>query len=888
MSLRLERPGKPIEDSTIRWADDVAMEIHDDDDDLSISSEEETGTAYDGEQRSRSKSVVEIWDNDYIWQRLQALPDADQIIDPINQNAPDKLLKHDPRSALLIATWLEKEQILQELFANGVTVEAAADESGRGALHLAACVGNTECMKLLLQHGADVNGKDCPNRATPLHCAASKGNLACLRMLLRHGADVNAGLSNKSALHYAVQSLAVDCVKELLESNAIPNTPQVYSETPLHVAASLGSSEIVALLLSHGAAVNVQSGTDKLTPLHLAAEDGDAQCARLLIDAGAQLSSENHKKQTPLHLAALGQCSETLELLLNRGANPNARDVDGRTPLHSAIVKVSRSCECVRLLLNAGADVNRQDSFGYTPLHLAALNEFSNCVMLLLNHGGDVTMRTNGGVSVLSFITRKTPDVIPKYIAKFDGSVQVSDHELGDVDCELKLDFRILVPTMGHKETELLLNFIEVGHREVLKHPLCETFLFLKWRRIRKFFLFSLFYHSLFVVLYTYYVIGVFLKYCPSQRSLLALSPCHVANDVEIFGYFLLCFNFMLLGKEMFQICHSWRIYIKQWENWLQWLIIITVFCCVQPRHHMNVRTSVDNWQHHVAAIGIFFAWLELMMIVGRFPIFGLYIQMFTTVSVNFVKFVAAYFCLLLAFALSFGVLFANYKSFKDLKWVIIKVLVMMSGELEYEDIFYDPDAPIEYEWTAQIMFLAFVILVTVILANLMVGLAVSDIQGLQQSAGLDRLVRQAELVAHLESMLFSRLLRCIPHKLMKFFHKQALLLKSQYHGALYIKPNNPREERIPKDLIRSIYHMVAERKEKPRRKRRSNKGYYDFVSPPLSRMNSYSSTFAGLDKQMALRTELEEIQREFAEYSRVFRQKVEFITTQMLRGAKN
>ena len=71
MSLRLERPGKPIEDSTIRWADDVAMEIHDDDDDLSISSEEETGTAYDGEQRSRSKSVVEIWDNDYIWQRLQ-------------------------------------------------------------------------------------------------------------------------------------------------------------------------------------------------------------------------------------------------------------------------------------------------------------------------------------------------------------------------------------------------------------------------------------------------------------------------------------------------------------------------------------------------------------------------------------------------------------------------------------------------------------------------------------------------------------------------------------------------------------------------------------------------------------------------------------------------
>lgn len=663
----------------------------------------------------------------------------------------------------------------------------------------------------------------------------------------------------------------------------------MYSETPLHVAAALGAAPIIRLLLNHGAAVNVQCGPEKLTPLHLAAEDGDAESARLLIEAGAHLSSENHKKQTPLHLAALSQCSETLELLLKKGANPNARDCDGRTPLHSAIVKVSRSFECARLLVNLGACVNQQDSFGYTPLHLAALNEFSACLMLLLNNGGDVTIRTNGGISVLNFITRKTPDVIPKYIAKFDNSIKINDHEIGDVDCELKLDFRILVPTMGHHETELLLNFIEVGHREVLKHPLCETFLFLKWRRIRKYFLFSLFYHSLFVVFFTFYVIGVFLKNCPAKRT--GLTFCAVATYIKIFGYLLLCFNFMLLGKELFQIFHSWFTYIKQWENWLQWLIIISVFLCVQPNDSMsNIRVNVANWQHHVAAIGIFLAWLELMMIVGRFPIFGLYIQMFTTVSVNFVKFVVAYFCLLMAFALSFGVLFTNYKSFNDLKWVIIKVLVMMSGELEYEDIFYDETAPIMYNWTAQFMFLAYVMLVTVILANLMVGLAVSDIQGLQQSAGLDRLVRQAELVAHLESMLFSRLLKCLPPKLMHFFHKHALLLKSRYHWALYIKPNDPREERIPKDLIKSIYHLVVERKEKPKLKKRrsNNKMHYELTSPPLSRLNSTSSTFGGIDKQAALKTELEETYNEFEESSRVFKEKIKYLTKLILKNDKN
>lgn len=39
---------------------------------------------------------------------------------------------------------------------------------------------------------------------------------------------------------------------------------------------------------------------------------------------------------------------------------------------------------------------------------------------------------------------------------------------------------------------------------------------------------------------------------------------------------------------------------------------------------------TVPVWQHHVAAIVIFLVWLELMMLVGRFPIFGLYVQMFT------------------------------------------------------------------------------------------------------------------------------------------------------------------------------------------------------------------------------------------------------------------
>uniref|UniRef100_A0A2M4DP03 Putative transient receptor potential channel pyrexia n=1 Tax=Anopheles darlingi TaxID=43151 RepID=A0A2M4DP03_ANODA len=240
---------------------------------------------------------------------------------------------------------------------------------------------------------------------------------------------------------------------------------------------------------------------------------------------------------------------------------------------------------------------------------------------------------------------------------------------------------------------------------------------------------------------------------------------------------------------------HGFVSYIRYWENWLQWSIVIGIFLCTH--NALGDINSVVVWQHHVAAVVIFLAWLELMMLVGRFPIFGLYVQMFTTVAVNFSKFLMAYCCLLVAFGLSFCVLFPNHIAFKGIPRSLLKTIVMMAGELEFEDIFYGENLKIEYPATAHGMFLAFVLLVTVILTNLLVGLAVSDIQGLQQSAGLDRLSRQAELISRLESLMFSKLLRKAPIRIWAIFQKIALLKTSRCRLHFRVKPNDPREKRV-------------------------------------------------------------------------------------------
>lgn len=76
----------------------------------------------------------------------------------------------------------------------------------------------------------------------------------------------------------------------------------MFTETPLHVAASLGLASCTKLLLGAGADVRSAVGHHKATALHLAAEDGHAECARLLLDHGAQIDWPNFRGQTPLHL----------------------------------------------------------------------------------------------------------------------------------------------------------------------------------------------------------------------------------------------------------------------------------------------------------------------------------------------------------------------------------------------------------------------------------------------------------------------------------------------------------------------------------------------------------------------------------------------------------
>jgi ankyrin repeat protein len=100
---------------------------------------------------------------------------------------------------------------------------------------------------------------------------------------------------------------------------------------PLGYAAFFGHTQMVRLLVSRGADLNVRARNPLATmPLHAALAHGHKEIARFLIENGADVNDEGGG-WTPMHYCAYNGDVETARLLLSRGAQPRANG-EGRTP----------------------------------------------------------------------------------------------------------------------------------------------------------------------------------------------------------------------------------------------------------------------------------------------------------------------------------------------------------------------------------------------------------------------------------------------------------------------------------------------------------------------------------------------------------------------------
>ncbi|ABC77043.1 ankyrin repeat domain-containing protein [Syntrophus aciditrophicus] len=101
----------------------------------------------------------------------------------------------------------------------------------------------------------------------------------------------------EAPLMKAVKSQNLSKIEKLLEEGADANAGRDLK--PLHYAAEHGPTEIVILLLTHGANPNSRTKY-KVTPLHYAAQGGNIVIAKLLIKFGARVEATDDQGKTPL------------------------------------------------------------------------------------------------------------------------------------------------------------------------------------------------------------------------------------------------------------------------------------------------------------------------------------------------------------------------------------------------------------------------------------------------------------------------------------------------------------------------------------------------------------------------------------------------------------
>jgi ankyrin repeat protein len=375
------------------------------------------------------------------------------------QNATDK----DGKTFLDYAVYYNQQSFIEGLIhQEGLSLEepGLVNQEGLNKLHIAALAGNVDMIDFLVKQGLDIAQKD-KQAKTVLHHACASGQLGAVQAVIKHLKnlqmssilDEQDSLGN-TGLHIACEKGDYGIVKYLLAQDAKANIPNLLERTPLHMAAIVGSKDMVDILLRYNARTQLKD-KKKHTALYYALNNNNAtDVADLLQKKGAYLSDdEDEANQDDEKAAYLIQPKkdykrfhEDIMLELQGGISAilvnqetinkiQRRDEAGeklaltnkRLGGMLVIVAGQGNANLVDLLITRGADVNAQDKDGNTPLLMAALMDHVAIAEKLIGLGADVNAQDNDRNTPLHWATEQNSFAMAELFIKKGAEVNVQD-----------------------------------------------------------------------------------------------------------------------------------------------------------------------------------------------------------------------------------------------------------------------------------------------------------------------------------------------------------------------------------------------------------------------------------------------------------------------------
>ncbi|KAJ9584659.1 hypothetical protein L9F63_020999 [Diploptera punctata] len=713
------------------------------------------------------------------------------------------------------AAYTGNVEVMRVLLEDSRTNPNALDDKGKTPLHLAAKNGNYEVLKLLLETTeSNVNITD-ETGATALHFAGSSslfGEVSARRFLqcinfLMNRSDIKLNIPDKdglTALGKTVTFSRKDITEGMLKHNkgqyhnvdyfmagyygsTIRNVitdsyPELSSNLPKLLQENTNSPIVANRILAY-----LQNGDFNSFQSHLQNKNFDLNhwydepyhCTIIeiacqikdrekfiisLLNAGANPNTVNPiTSQSLLHLTAKRGNSEALKILLQmEDIDVNIKDLYNRTPLHSLSSIVCQNKKdlpnlqnSVNLLLgdsstdvdNRKSDLNAVTCNGETPLHLAARIGEKETILTLLRHGADIMHTTIGMKLPITYID---PSVMECYL---DECIENNEHSPMQDDYMLTFDYSFLKPKRENstnnskkntnkkleEEMPTLKYFSKQDRfRHLLKHPVISSFLQLKWNKVRLIYFQHFLIYSLFLAVLTWHS---FLTDVENENKL--------GYDISLCILSILLLLMFL--SHLYQFIQHPKLYVTHSPNWLFWVtVLLSLNVCVD---------SLVRLIPHCTALALLLAWTYFVSLIGGFPALSIQLEMLNTVSWTFFTFIICYLPLFFAYGICFYTMFRNSGSEEDEFFSVsfgmsmLKTFIMFAGEFEASDIPFEAANVVSH-----IIFTVFLFLMSIVLLNLLNGLAVSDAQAIRKDAEILSLSARIKHIYYIEKMVPSEI----------------------------------------------------------------------------------------------------------------------------------
>lgn len=403
---------------------------------------------------------------------------------------------------------------------------------------------------------------------------------------------------------------------------------------------------------------------------------------------------------------------------------------------------------CFDLVLkDSRCDPNAEDDLGCSALHYTVRYKNDASTIALLKKGAYINEESNFGKTPIDEISRST---LEKFL---DECISANTSRDKNRQPDIQIDYNFLIAPIRNRENDSAdkdgfckeissLKRISDNEelRSIVNHPVLSSFLFLKWSKLSFLFYTNLAFFSIFMIAFI-----AFIVLCQSMSE----GERHDSFVYKAFEKLSYVSIWMLMIRELFQCILSYKHYFCNIINWFEIGLIVLAWVVITPQ---SISLFEPENQKILRAVLILAAAFEFLQIVGTLPFLSVSTHMviLKRVSITFFKSIALYSILLLAFGLSFFMLFgedsshtsakikrdadesdnctkmcdeteSGFKSFKTPGVSIVRTFVMLTGEFDASDMDLNSNSKL-------IIFTIFVFLVTIVLFNLLNALAVSFI----------------------------------------------------------------------------------------------------------------------------------------------------------------